>query len=179
MKNQFTFIALGTILIFNSCSKNKEKSSEANTFQYIQDKKADTLQEKNYIAIFDGTTNKPSTLSQQELKIVNKNLIKAVDEYNALLKAKLEKSNKKDPSSTLNYEEEKLNLRNYYRQYFVSTDKSGDKTVFIFCFCSYMDIDDSWRKEKMQVFDGGSCYFNIEINITKSSYSKLQTHGLA
>jgi len=177
MKKQSTFIALGIILIFNSCSKNKEKSSEAAAFQYIQEKKADTLKEKNYIAIFDGTTNKISTLSQQELKIVNKNLIKAVDEYNALLKAKLEKSNKKDPSSVLNYEEEKLNLRNYYRQYFVSTDKSGDKTVFVFCFCYY--TGDVWRTERMHVFDGGSCYFTIEINITKSSYSKLQTHGLA
>lgn len=177
MKKQFPFIALGIILLFNSCSKNKEKSSEVATFQYIQDKKADTLKEKNYIAIFDGKTNRTSTLSQQELKIVNKNLIKAVDEYNVLLKAKLEKSKKKDPSSTLTYEEEKLNLRNYYRQYFVSTDKSGDKTVFIFCFCYY--TGDLWRTERIQVFDGGSCYFTVEINITKSSYSKLQTHGLA
>lgn len=177
MKKQSTFIALGILLIFNSCSKNKGNSSEADTFQYIPYKKADTLNERNYIAIFDGNTNTATSLSQQELKIVNKNLIKAVDEYNVLLKAKLEISHKKDPSSVLNYEEEKLNLRNYYRQYFVSNDKFGNKTVFVFCFCYY--TGDLWRTEKMQVFDGGSCYFTIEINITKNSHSKLKTHGLA
>lgn len=176
MKKQFCVTVLASIVFFTNCSK-KENLAEEISLQYIEQKKADTLKEKNYIAIFDSQSKKKSTLSELELKLVSKNLIKAVDEYNVSLKIKLEKWNKKSTYYTWNYEKEKLNLRNYYRQYFISTNKNGDKIISIFCFCSY--TDDSWRHQKIQVFDGGTCYLNIEINLTKNSYSIVQTHGLA
>ncbi|MBP2619223.1 hypothetical protein [Chryseobacterium jejuense] len=144
------------------CTNHKETKTEEqnNPIEYISFIESDTLKERNYIAVFDDNTNNKAELSPSELKIVNEYLIKAVNEYN-------EKEKK----------EYRLDLRNYFRQYSVLTDLKGEKIVKVFCFCRY--TDDTWRNEKLYVHDGGDCYLNVNINITKPYHDKLRTHGIA
>lgn len=162
MKRLLFFLPL--ILLVN-CSKNKEakNTDDEPRAEFLQTIQSDTLKESNYIAVFDDKTGKKTNLSDSELKIVNKNLIKAVNEYNHQI-------NHQDKSY-------KLNLRNYFRQYFVSINSNGEKIVKIFCFCEYSD--DIWRTGKIDVHDGGKCYFNVIINIKKQNHTTLITHGLA
>src|SRR5690606_6244600 len=119
----------------------------------------------NYIAIFDEETGKNSNLTNVEIEIVNNNLENAVEKYNDELKTKLQKWNNEDKSIKWNYDEEKLNLRYYFRQYKVSMDKNGDKIVRVLCFCAFLG---NWKTEIMRVHDGGNCYLNAKINVTKN-----------
>jgi len=116
-------------------------------------------------------------LTKEELEIVDRNLIIGVEKYNNDLKTKLNEWNNDDKTITWNYEDEKIDLRYYYRQYFVVNEKNGDKIVKVFCFCNYSD--DGWRKYRMSVFDGGDCYLRAEINITQNKISYFRTHGMA
>lgn len=159
MKNYlFLFLSLLSL----GCTNHKETKTEDEivSVKDLSFVKSDTLKERNYIAVFDDNTNNKAELSPSELKIVNKYLIKAVKEYN-------EKQEQKY----------KLDLKNYFRQYFVSTDSNGEKIVKVFCFCEH--YDGIWRTERLTVRDGGNCYFNVNINITKPHHAELRTHGIA
>lgn len=149
-------------LIFSCSPKNEEKKDnlETITFDYIEEKYSDTILEKNYIAIFDKETEKKATLSEAELKTVNKNLIQSVEKYN----------------KQLNSDKEKINLRYYFRQYIISKNENGDKIVRVFCFCSYFG---DWKNELINVHDGGKCYLNASINLTTNKTEYFQTNGMA
>lgn len=160
MKNSlFLFLSLLSL----GCTNHKETTQEESPapLKYISFLQSDTLKEHHYIAIFDDKTERKIKLSQSELKIVQEYLIKAVNDYN-------EKQEKKY----------RLDLKNYFRQYSVSTDSNGEKIVNVFCFCEHSD-DDSWRNERLAVSDGGDCFFNVKINITKPHHDQLKTHGIA
>ena len=163
-------------LIF--CSKKEpENEKEIVQYPYIEQQAADTLKERNYIAVFDDVSEKNTKLTKEELKIVDLNLIIGVEKYNNDLKSKLLQRNKDNKTVKWNYEDEKIDLRYYYRQYFVVNDKNGDKIVNVFCFCDYSD--DDWRKFPRSVFDGGDCYLRAEINLSKNKISYFRTHGMA
>ncbi len=165
-------------LFFTFCSKNESgNEKEINQIPYIEEHPADTLKERNYIAVFDDVSEKNIKLTKEELKIVDRNLIIGVEKYNNDLKIKLEEWNKKDKTNKWNYEEEQIDLRYYYRQYYIENDKNGDKIVNVFCFCSYSD--DDWRKFRMSISDGGDCYLRASINLTKNKIIYFRTHGLA
>lgn len=175
--NLSILLLASSVFSCNKIEKQVNNESELVPLKYIESEQSDTLKEPNYIAIFDSESKKKSNLSQNELRIINHNLIKAVDDYNAKLKVSLEKWNKENKTSILNFEEEKLNLRYFYRQYYLSTNESGDKIVNIFCFCSH--YDDDWRDNEILVSDGGDCYLNVSVNITKNKTEYFRTHGQA
>lgn len=181
MRNHFfnfsILLITSSIFSCNKIEKQVNDESELVPSKYIEQNQSDTLKEPNYIAIFDQDSKKKTQLSINELRIINHNIIKGVNDYNDKLKIRLEKWNKESKTSTLDFEKEKLNLRYFYRQYFVSTNESGDKIVNVFCFCVY--YDDDWRKNQVYVMDGGNCYLNITINITKNKIEYFGTHGEA
>lgn len=159
MKNSLLFLLS---LLSIGCTNNKETKTEEeiSLVEVARFEDSDTLKEHNYIAVFDDKTEGTTELSQLELKIVNEYLIEAVKEY-------YEKQEQKY----------KLDLKNYFRQYFVSTNSNGDKIVKVFCFCQHNG--DIWRAERLEVHDGGDCYFNVMINITKAHHDQLKPHGMA
>lgn len=70
-----------------------------------------------------------------------------------------------------------LKLKMYNRQYIPFT-KGGDKLVLINCFCDDIKHFPRWKKEIITVYDGGSCYFTVLINLTKKEYSNLYINGV-
>jgi len=71
-----------------------------------------------------------------------------------------------------------INLKRYYRQYIVFQDAKGEKEVWVNCFCT-VPTSPEWRKEIVYVNDGGSCYFNVRINLTKKTFNDFQVNGEA
>ncbi len=66
----------------------------------------------------------------------------------------------------------------YKRQYVPFIDKTGKKKIWINCFCS--DLNDefpNWKKSIVIVDDGGSCFFNIMINLVDNSFSNFEVNG--
>lgn len=83
--------------------------------------------------------------------------------------------------------------KDFYLQYVCSIDEKGDKIVFINAICHISEepiLDkktgllqfkktDRWRKEIISVEDGGSCYWNLRINLTKKIVYEINVNGLA
>ena len=54
-------------------------------------------------------------------------------------------------------------------------NEKGEKEVWINCFCS--DFGHDWRKDIMYVDDGGSCFFNLKINLSTKKYYDLSVNA--
>ncbi len=70
------------------------------------------------------------------------------------------------------------NLRRYKRQYFGYIDKDGQRILLINCFWD-KDAENSWLKDRVQVFDGGSYYWDIKYCIDKDKLFDLSINGYA
>ena len=98
-----------------------------------------------------------SELSLVELEEIERTLRLFVYEYNLALK--------KRNLLQQEYNAEALILDKKRRQYFPVTNAEGEKVVWINFFCS--GFSDSWKKDVVRVVDGGSCYFNLKVNVNK------------
>jgi hypothetical protein len=101
-------------------------------------------------SIFDKNC-KPTTLSEEEVNKIEKLIDRAVIKNN-------KDSNK--------YYQIK-NPENYYKQLVAIINSKGEKEVWVNCFCSVENIS-YWRKSIVAVLDGGFCYFNLKINLSKN-----------
>jgi len=68
-----------------------------------------------------------------------------------------------------------IDLKKYKRQYIAVINSKGEKEVWVNCFCDTWKKN--WRKELIFVLDGGNCYFNLKINLTKGEYYDLMVNG--
>ncbi len=58
--------------------------------------------------------------------------------------------------------DEIVNYDSYYRQYVGYLNLNNDKTIFINNFCS---SDPAWKHRLISVLGGGSCYFNLKVDL--------------
>ncbi len=100
--------------------------------------------------------SKPTELNEQEISNLNRILEDALSQYN------LSKTSKFD-------------LNDYKRQYVPVINDLGEKEVWINCLCN--QNNENWKNGIILVEDGGSCYFNLKINLSKSKYYDLIING--
>jgi hypothetical protein len=117
-----------------------------------------TTDGKQFIAIIQ-EESKNASLSEGELAIVNSLLRQKVGEYNV----------DKDNNTA-------ISLSKYKRPYFVSFDLKEEKIVEVNCFCQVHN-DDSWKKHRIQVEDGGARYFNLKLNVTTRRILDYRVNG--
>jgi len=72
---------------------------------------------------------------------------------------------------------EYIDLKKYRRQYVPFIDSKGKKKVYVNCFCISDSNFNYWKKELVQVLDGGSCFFNLLIDLTNLRYKNFSTNG--
>ena len=66
----------------------------------------------------------------------------------------------------------------YYRQYVGVTDSTGDKIIWINCFCDKeADTFKDWKERIIRVSDGGNCFINVKTNISKNKYTEFNVNG--
>ncbi len=70
-----------------------------------------------------------------------------------------------------------IDLKKYKRQYVPFIDSKGERKVYVNCFCTLDSGFDYWKKFLVQVDDGGSCFFQLLINLTKLKYEQFSTNG--
>lgn len=70
-----------------------------------------------------------------------------------------------------------LKITGYKRQY-VPYIKNGQKYVWVNFFCGDTKYFPYWRKDPVYVFDGGSCYFNVTINLSTEKYFGFYVNGI-
>lgn len=69
-------------------------------------------------------------------------------------------------------------LDDYDRQFIGAVNENGDKIIWVNCFCNTQEnYFKDWKTKLVFVKDGGNCYFNLIVNITKNTYSDLMING--
>ena len=107
----------------------------------------DTSNGKQFrVVIQEGKTITP--ISESEIYFIDSLLQQKIDQHNRKVDKRFS-----------------MDLLKYGRQYFPSLDTNGNKEVEVICFCQVNNNDD-WKKHRIQVNDGGNCYFNFKINLT-------------
>ncbi len=119
----------------------------------------------NYIAIIQKPNSKKIALTKTELRLIEKLMRESVVEYN------LQQTKKG------NIENSKIDLKEYKRQYFPYLDKNS-KYIEVNCFCQ-MREDEKWKVDKIEVDDGGNCYFHLIIDLKRKKVIKFYTNGEA
>lgn len=103
----------------------------------------------------------PANLSEDEISGVKNILKNAVDEYNG------------KPTRG----ERIGNLDEYKFQFVGLLNPKGEKEVWVNALCR--DFGQDWRTNVIMVNDGGSCYFNFYVNLTKQIFDRFDVNGSA
>jgi len=155
MIKTLTIFSLSFLLI--SC-KNEEIRKNTELKLHQKEVAIDTTNGEQFIAILKLKNSKtPVNLAKEDFKIIEVLLRKSVQDYN-IGKEKI------------------IDLRYYKRQYSPYIDENGDKLVGINCFCSISGTD-NWKTESVFVKDGGKCFFQARINLSRKEVEFFQTNG--
>jgi hypothetical protein len=65
----------------------------------------------------------------------------------------------------------------YYKQLIAVSNSNGEKEVWVNCFC-YLGNYSYWKNSIVVVLDGGSCFFQLKINLTKNSVYDFGVNGV-
>lgn len=69
----------------------------------------------------------------------------------------------------------KINLAEYYRQFLCYKDENNNKIIHVYAFCSYTVFDNIF-KYPINGLDGGTCYWEVKINISKKKVIYFLVH---
>jgi hypothetical protein len=154
MRTNLTFaLLLSAFFVFG---QNKTYLTESN-IKIFKDKQTTNL-------VFDRRYTK-ATLIGKDIRLIDSLLIAAIDNYNS----KFDTVGNEIAIST--------NGRNYRFQLIAATNIDGEKIVWVNAFCNTSIFN--WKDKPVVVYDGGSCYFNLKINVTKRTYFDLYVNGVA
>ncbi|MGY3087089.1 hypothetical protein ACVWYF_000115 [Hymenobacter sp. UYAg731] len=120
--------------------------------------------------------SRPAKLTAVEIQQVNDLLSKAVAEQNQAEEKDFQKMIKIFLEAAQHRENYFINLSRYRRQFIAVINPKGEKKVWVNCFCS---SEPNWRKKELVVDDGGNCYFNVKINLTKAIWYEMMVNGEA
>jgi hypothetical protein len=134
---------------------------------------------------YDSTTQwvfedgKPTELINSDLDKIEKVLEACINEYNITQQKRYNEDKAKYPDYHLWKEDYIIDLKRFKRQYVVSINAKGEKEVYVNCVCDASHIN--WKKYILIAKDmeGGNCFFNLKINITKETYYDLMVNGEA
>ncbi len=118
---------------------------------------------------------KPAELTNADLVDIEKLLRKCIDNYNPEQERQYNETKTRNRSLKISVTDFIIDLKKYKRQYITVTNNKGEKEVWVHCFCN--SGKKNWRKELIFVLDGGNCYFNLKINLTKGEYYDLMVNG--
>ncbi|QIE58679.1 hypothetical protein G5B37_03610 [Rasiella rasia] len=71
-----------------------------------------------------------------------------------------------------------LSRRKYYRQYVPVINIDGDKQIWINFLCGNPE-NDRWKTKPMYVLDGGSCFFQIKVDLSNHLFYDFWINGIA
>lgn len=66
------------------------------------------------------------------------------------------------------------NLEKYKFQLMSAANAEKETIVWVNAFCG---TKESWRRQLVTVDDGGNCYFNFYVNLTKKTYDRFSVNG--
>ncbi|CAN5170800.1 hypothetical protein BH09BAC6_BH09BAC6_28530 [soil metagenome] len=135
------------------------RSVTADTSRYAiikLDSIADFIFDKSY---------KPATLSDADIVLIEKLVAKKVSEVNDEVRG------------TGHFKSGYIrNPEKFYKQFIAVINSKGEKEVWVNCCCTLYNRKD-WKTKIFLVMDGGSCFFNLKINLSTNTVYDLMING--
>lgn len=119
-----------------------------------------------------------TTLNMIELQEIEDIIRKEVKNINILQKEKYAKLCRKYTNYWFRLENFIISLENHNRQYIPVINDKNEKEIWINLFCTNYNEYPYWKETVILVIDGGNCYFNLKINLTKKTYSDFKMNSL-
>jgi|CryBogDrversion2_1035201.scaffolds.fasta_scaffold54470_2 hypothetical protein len=116
-------------------------------------------------------------LNREDIKNIDSLLIKCISDYNVNSEKDFERINSQRPELKIEKSNFIIDLKKYKRQYLAVLNPKGEKEVWINCGCDFSG--ENWKYSIIYVEDGGNCYFNLKINLTKKVFYDLMVNGVA
>ena len=178
MKIAKTFI-IAALILFMSC-KDENSDQKTNDIAEFTLNRADyTILKYNSENYWVYRNAKPTDLNSAELLEIESILNQAISDNNKVQAENLKKGNEANPENKRTETGFELSLENYQRQYVPYINSSGEKEIWINFRCGKHKTN-KWKTELLPpVTDGGNCYYQIKINLSKKSYSDLHINGYA
>jgi hypothetical protein len=175
------YTILGFIIIFLSSICGQIKTE--NKGNELKQRKLNINYSNIAILPFDSSQNwvfnnvQNIELSDTDIENIERLIIEFIDEYN-LEQEKYYNEFKKD-NTELEIKKNSfiIELKRYKRQYVAVINENNEKEVWVNCFCDNLGIN--WKKNLVFVLDGGNCFFNLKINLTKEKCYALMVNGEA
>ncbi len=125
-------------------------------------------------------TFKEATLSRNEITKIDSIVSKKIITYNLEVEERIKNINAKKKKGQFVKARLFWDLiakpSEYYRQIICSINTQDEKVVWVNYFCSIGD-EPKWRKNILRVLDGGSCYFNLKINLKTNTIYEFMSQG--
>lgn len=173
-----TYILTTVLTIYlTSCGQNKTetKIKEQQQNDYTVDTSVVAILKFDTTQYWVFKDSKPTDLTNDDLQKIETILNKCISDYNPDQERQFIEISNKHPEYKLDKKNFTIDLTRYKRQYVAVLNSKGEKEVWVNCFCGEWESND--RNRILQVEDGGNCYFNLKINLTKGEYYELMVNG--
>jgi hypothetical protein len=128
-----------------------------------------------YNTLYFSGKSKAATLVKKEIDQIGYLLAKCIQENNT---KELKRYNElKKKNTGIKREDFIIDLKRYKLQFIAAINSKGEKVVWVNCFCDDGSAKKYWAQEVVVVRDGGNCFFNLKINLTKGRYYDLMVNG--
>jgi hypothetical protein len=124
---------------------------------------------------------KATTLTTEEIQKIENLIDDRISRYNKVQEVAYQKYSteiKKKHLNSIALDNRIKKPEKYYKQLIAVINSKGEKLVWVNCFCTVENLG-YWRKSEVMVDDGGSCYFNLKINLTKGITYDFMVNGVA
>lgn len=131
--------------------------------------------------LYENTT--PSDLKFYEIQLVDTIIKYAIADYNQKSADEFQKLLLYSPGMKDSQEHYIMDFDEYYRQYVPYINEDGEKVVSVHCFCNVDGLSGetkglNWRKDLIQINDGGNCFFHLDVNISHRTFAHLMVNGV-
>ena len=174
-------ICIFGVISLLSCKQNDTKTKSSTIQELAPPRREEVVTPEYVILKYDSTMNwlfkdsKPAELNSSEIKEIELLLSKCINAYNPKQLKRFEKLDKEYPDYKYSKIHFIIDLKRYNRQFIPVFNKKGEKEVWVNCFC--VISSNSWKKNIHWARDGGNCFFNLKINLTKKSYYDFGVNG--
>jgi len=165
---KFFILTLFVTLILTACKtelREEQTGNERKQLAYDTVNTTIIFWDKNSRYPFDSVNYKAATLTQEDLKQLDSLFNICVTGYNNSL-----------PDGHDDYKID-LKSNDYKKQLVAVINSEGEKELWVNCFCNHWNK--AWKTEILVVHDGGPCYFNFKINLTRKKIYDLGVNGFA
>lgn len=172
-------IAIVFTLLILACSPKIKQNTSTLDYEklFIEDTvKYAILSIKDNKYIVKDTNVKSFNLISDDIAVLDSLLSNFTQIYNQVGLDDYQIAVGKNPNSEIKKRYFIIDMNNYKKQYVPYLNTENEKIVFSNYFCE-LHGNHNWKKHIIRVFDGGNCFFTLNINLTQKKIIYYSING--